>query len=129
MNREKNGLISVTIPGKVAPNSVLSEYDGGGNASDTFCTWVIDVPSNQSVRLETVTVDDGSRLSVHCGSNGAERVLETGKSALLHGCARATLTWRPKLKPGSDPHYLRLFYESKSTSIITKLTVKMGLFI
>ena len=129
MNQEKNGLISVTIPGKVDPNGVHSKYDGGGKAFDTGCIWFIDVPPNQSVRLETVTVDDDSRLSVHCGANGAERVLETGKSALLHGCARATLTWTIKVKPGSDPHYLHLFYESKSTYIITKLTVKVESFI
>ncbi|KAK6301327.1 hypothetical protein J4Q44_G00294250 [Coregonus suidteri] len=112
LQRVQNGSIKFTQPGPVAEYTSIT-YDDGNTGKplelDTACTWVIDVPADGTVRLEGVSVDGGSEVTVLCGASGERRGLVAGERALLLGCGTAVVTWRA-LGPTSSQHNIQLFY-------------------
>ncbi|XP_041725352.2 uncharacterized protein LOC121555583 [Coregonus clupeaformis] len=112
LQRVKNGSIKFTQPGPVAEYTSVTYNDGNTGKPlelDTACTWVIDVPADGTVRLEGVSVDGGSEVTVLCGASGERRGLVAGERALLLGCGTAVVTWRA-LRPTSSRHNVQLFY-------------------
>ncbi|CAB1344081.1 unnamed protein product, partial [Coregonus sp. 'balchen'] len=104
LQRVQNGSIKFTQPGPVAEYTSIT-YDDGNTGKplelDTACTWVIDVPADGTVRLEGVSVDGGSEVTVLCGASGERRGLVAGERALLLGCGTAVeAVWNSSERQG-----------------------------
>uniref|UniRef100_UPI003AAF53B9 uncharacterized protein n=1 Tax=Centroberyx gerrardi TaxID=166262 RepID=UPI003AAF53B9 len=98
LDQEPSGHISLTLPGRLTDTDRLSpiNYQPDKSPLVTVCTWTIDIPLGQTVRLELAWLESGSSISVRCVWDQEEQVLETRGAALLSGCDRnkAALTWR-----------------------------------
>ncbi|XP_071379447.1 uncharacterized protein [Centroberyx affinis] len=98
LDQEPSGHISLTLPGQLTDTDRLSPINHQPDKSPlvTVCTWTIDIPLGQTVRLELAWLESGSSISVRCVWDQEEQVLETRGAALFSGCDRnkAALTWR-----------------------------------
>ncbi|KAG5277628.1 hypothetical protein AALO_G00089580 [Alosa alosa] len=99
--REKHGSIRAQIP---AEND---QINSGNPLRHSACSWSIEAPVSQTVRLEVVSIAQGSRLQVRF----RDREAETGERAVFSGNGTVELTWRVEKATGAAQTLEVLFAE------------------
>lgn len=126
LDQEPAGRINLTLPGLFTDTDGLQplKRDPDGTLKRSVCTWIVDIPAGKTVLLKPEWSGSDWRISVQCILEEKNRVLESGRTAVLSGCDRnkAAFTWT---REGHSTSVVQLAYyvqEDERNSLDGRIT-------